>query len=381
MNSSTVKELAANASSQVLSEFFCPVKPIHIWDLSERTMFKITAAITIVVCPVTILLNILVILAVKLRRALKEHNSNILLASLAVADVLMGVVSMPLAICLDVLVLVKRYLSVGGFCRIAFVNDLTLYVGGCSSTYHLAVIAWERYVAIRKWREYKVIVTRGRIKKYAVIAWLLTMVIAIPPRFMKIGGVPYKYLVVVNILGSLPGLVCVILVGYFYIMVYLGVRKRNVNTLTEVRSLVQAKLATKVAKTTAMLTAAVLVSFIPSSVYLFFGEGYPGLRRSSYFRWSMMMAQLNSVINPVLYCYRDRRYRDAMLEMLKMKKTTAGRVKKHIKRIGSAQSVKDVPDNNRTPRSRIRSCGSIASLQLNQGQARKKGVCQFHRLK
>ncbi|XP_078362065.1 adenosine receptor A1-like [Oculina patagonica] len=358
-------DLATNASShvvQVLSEFFCPFEPVHIWVLSERTAFKIAAAITLMICPVAIFLNILVILAIKLNRELKEHNSNILLASLAVADVLIGAVSMPLAICLDVFILLKRYMTPGILCRIAFVNALTLYIGGCSSTYHLAVIAWERYVAITKSTEYKVIVTRGRVKKYAKSAWLLCLFITIPPRIMKLAGVQYKYLVVINMVATLPAVVCIILVGYFYLRVYLCVCKRNINSFSEVRSLIKAKLTTKVAKTTAMLTAAVLISFIPSSVYVLFGEANPALRRSSYFRWSMIMVHLNSVINPVLYCYRDRRYRNAMLEMITTKKTTAG-AKKIVRRIGSAQSVEDVPEINSTPRSRIRSCGSITNLE------------------
>lgn len=361
MNSSNT-DLAVNTSSQVLSEYFCPVKPIHIWVLSDRTMFKITAAITIILCPVVVLLNILVILAVKMRRELKEHNSNILLASLAIADVLFGAISIPLTISLDVLLLLKRFLNPDVFCRIALLNEMTLYLGGCSSTYHLAVIAWERYVAIRKWTEYKVIVTRGRVKKYARIAWLVAVFVSIPPRVMKLEFVeiPYKYLMIVSLVGVIPGAVSIILIGYFYILVYLGVRKRNIDTITEVRSLIKAKLATKVAKTTAILTGAVFISFIPSIIYLFFGEAYPVLRRSSYFRWSMMLAHLNSVFNPVLYCYRDRRCREAMLEMLKMRKPAASVQKNVRRRIGSIQLLEDPQENHGKPR--LRSCGSIRNL-------------------
>lgn len=118
MNSSDI-DSSTNASSSVLSEYFCPVKPIHIWVLSDRTMFKISAAITIILCPVIVLLNVLVILAVKTKRELKEHNSNILLASLAIADVLTGVISAPITISLDVLLLLKRFLIPDVFCRLA----------------------------------------------------------------------------------------------------------------------------------------------------------------------------------------------------------------------------------------------------------------------
>lgn len=354
MNSSDT-DSSANASSNVLSEYFCPVKPIHIWVLSDRTMFKIAAAITIILCPVIVLLNVLVILAVKTKRELKEHNSNILLASLAIADVLTGVISAPVTISLDVLLLLKRFLIPDVFCRLAWINEMTLFLGGCSSTYHLAVIAWERYVAIRKWTEYKVIVTRGRVKKYARIAWLVAVVVAILPRSMKLKffEVPYKYRMIASLVGVIPGAVSIILIGYFYILVYLGVRKRNIDTITEVRSPMKAKLATKVAKTTAILTGAVFISFIPSSIYLFFGDAYPIFRRSSYFRWSMMLVHLNSVLNPALYCYRDRRYREAILEILKIRKPTAG-VKKNIK------SLEDLEEKKGKPR--LRRCGSIRNL-------------------
>ena len=235
-------DLAASASSQVLSELFCP--PIHIWVLSDTTSFKITAATTISICPVTILLNILVIVAVKRKRDLQNNNSNTLLASMAVADVLVGAISMPLTIISDVLVLVK-FLNAGVFCEIVFVNDMVLYIGSCSSVYHLTVIAWERYVAIRKWANYKVIVTRGRVKKFARIAWLFAVLVPIPPSIMKIAGVEYKYLLVVDIVCVLPGIVCMTLIGYFYIQVYLGVRKWETEKISNVCSLIKAKAATK----------------------------------------------------------------------------------------------------------------------------------------
>ena len=361
MNSSDT-DSSANASSNVLSEYFCPVKPIHIWVLSDRTLFKITAAITIILCPVIVLLNVSVILAVKTKRELKEHNSNILLASLAIADVLTGVISAPVTISLDVLLLLKRFLIPDVFCRLAWINEMTLFLGGCSSTYHLAVIAWERYVAIRKWTEYKVIVTRGRVKRYARIAWyLVAVVVAILPRAMKLKffEVPYKYRMIASLVGVIPGAESIILIGYFYILVYLGVRKRNIDTITEVRSLMNTTLATKVAKTTAILTGAVFISFIPSSIYLFFGDAYPIFRRSSYFRWSMMLVHLNSVLNPALYCYRDRRYREAILEILKIRKPKAG-VKKNVRRNCSIKSLEDLEEKKGKPR--LRSCGSIRNL-------------------
>ena len=80
----TVKntESFANSSNETRSVFYCPELPQFIWDLNRTTSFKIIVAITAIACPVTVLLNLLVIVAVKTRRELKK-NSNILLSSLA----------------------------------------------------------------------------------------------------------------------------------------------------------------------------------------------------------------------------------------------------------------------------------------------------------
>ena len=266
-------DLTTDTSTFVPPALFCP--PIQTWVLSDTTLFKITAAVTIIICPVTILLNILVIIAVKRRGELK----NILLASMAVAGVLVGAVSMPLTIVSDVLVLAK-FLNAGLFCGIAFVNNTVLYIGSCSSVYHLTVIAWERHVAIGEWVNYKVIVTRGRVKKFARIAWLLAVLTPILPSVMKIAGVEYKYLLVVDIACVFPGTVCIALLSYFYIRVYFGMRKWEIEKIREVPCLIKTKLATKFAKTTAILTVVVLISFIPSLVFLLFGEIFPAVRRS-----------------------------------------------------------------------------------------------------
>ena len=271
---------------------------------------------------------------------MRNINSNIMLASMAVAGVLVGAVSMPLTITSDVLVLAK-FLGVSIFCGIAFVNDTVLYIGSSSSVYHLTVIAWERYVAIGEWEDYKAIVTRGRVKKFAKIAWLSAVLTPVPPTVMKIVGVEYKYLLAVDIACVLPGTVCLMLIGYFYIRVYRDMRKWETEKIREVRCIIKAKLTTKIAKTTAILTVVVLISFIPSLVFLLFGEIFSALRRSSFFRWSMMLAQLNSLFSPILYCCRDRRFREAFLEILKMKKP-ADSAQRKSRKIGFVDTLDDL---------------------------------------
>ena len=100
------------------------IATIHL-GLNHTTSFKIIVVITTIACPVTIELNLLGIIAVKTRRELKK-NSNILLSSVALADLLVGAVSMPLSITLDTLVN-ERVLDVDIICAIDSTSAYVMY--------------------------------------------------------------------------------------------------------------------------------------------------------------------------------------------------------------------------------------------------------------
>jgi len=78
----TVKttEALANSSEETRSVFYCPESPKFIWDFNHTTPCKITVAITSIACTVTILLNLLVIIAAKTRRELKQVQISCCLA-------------------------------------------------------------------------------------------------------------------------------------------------------------------------------------------------------------------------------------------------------------------------------------------------------------
>ena len=51
------------------------------------------------------------------------------------------------------------------------------------------MIAWDRFVAIRNWIAYKVIVTKSRPQKLAVITWLSAIVTVTPLSLFVITGI------------------------------------------------------------------------------------------------------------------------------------------------------------------------------------------------
>ena len=63
--------------------------------------------------------------------------------------------------------------------------------------------------------------------------------------------------------ASIVALICLIAITYFYFMMYLGMRKRKINGISPVSALI--KLKSKIARTTASQTAALICSpFLPA---------------------------------------------------------------------------------------------------------------------
>ena len=225
---------------------------------------------------------------------------------------------MPLAATFGIMIL--RNFSVEIICKLDYVSLIFLYAACCSSLYHLTVVAWERKVAITRPLVYRTLITKARVKKCAAVSWLLAIVTICPTYILEAAGVDYSYIDIVNIVCTLPAMGCVIAIIYLYVTIFLKVRKRKDNEMISVNALIQAKLETKVAKTTGILTMFLAISFLPAFAVLIGGAALPTFRRSSVVLWTQLLAHLNSLINPILYCYKIRRFRDAILEMLRFKK-------------------------------------------------------------
>ena len=300
------------------SVLICPHDPSFSWDLNDEIAYIVNTVITSITLPATVLLNLLLIIAVKRKKQLRQTNSTFLLASLAFADLLIGLVSMPLTIAFDLLVVHQVFLD--NVCEMDYVHGIFLYSACCSSLYHLTVIAWERNVAVTRKMEYKVVVTRSQVKKSAAIAWLAVVLTITPCYILEAIGVDYQYIEIAFIICILPAVVCVILIVYFYGRAYHAVRRRKDDQISQVTDLIKAKLETKLAKTTGMLTFMLIVSFVPSIIFLSCGTVWPVLHNSKFFLWGQMMTQLNSLINPSLYFYRNPRFRNASLELLDIRK-------------------------------------------------------------
>ena len=275
-----------------------------------------SSVVASIASPVAILLNAILIVAVVNKKKLRSI-CNILLASMAVADLLIGAVAQPLFFIAGIFRLLEDYETM---CALVLAGFFAMYLQS-ASIYHLAVLSCERYIAIKKGINYKFIVTKRRLVVCIIIMWVLTALSVAPTVPYVAGIINKKTRNVANAcLFTIPLTCCVAATAYFYIMIYLESRKKNENTVNSLN--VQAAIANmekKIAKTAFLLTMALLASFAPTFVLIFLTYLFGFNNRDAYL-WAVTLNQLNSCLSPVLYFYRSRRFRNTVLQMLNIKK-------------------------------------------------------------
>ena len=152
----------------------CPMNEM-VWK-QEYQMEKIAFAMTAIILnilsfPVTILMNVLVIVAVKTRPRL-QSKYNILLACLAGTDLLVGTASQPTFIAGQIYVI--KGFSLTEYCRYRKETNTLYTIPILVSLYHLTLISMERFVTMKYTLRYVTIVTGLRFKIAVVSSWVIT---------------------------------------------------------------------------------------------------------------------------------------------------------------------------------------------------------------
>lgn len=301
---------AGNPSLENQVTYECSYIPNFSWN-DDFVSPIATYVVSCVACPLTIVLNMLIIVVVVKKKTL-QSNYNILLCNMAVTDLLVGAVVQPLAI----VSWAFFFQGHGVHCTIETINTVIL-VGTCTcSVYHLTAIAWQRYVRTSlDLINNPTNVSRRRIKVLIFVAWLTALISTIPS-VMVVKGVYLQYSVYLDSLVFVTIVICWILVVYYYVSIYVKTRKINFHPSDQtVSQAAKAKMERRIALTSGLLTLMVFLFYSPNLVFVLCYVN-PIFCKSSYLLWALTLITLNSLANPILYCYRNRQLRQAALELL-----------------------------------------------------------------
>ena len=297
----------------------------YLTDDTYKNLVAITSIISIATLP-TIVLNAIIIFAVTAKRQLRS-NSNVLLACLASTDLLTGLVVQPLFMTVDI----ERMHGEGPYCAFEKVS-LIAFVGVCfASMFHLVLVCVDRYIATKHALRYKDIVTPQRITVCVGLAWGFTVLIIADLLVFAVIDSEFEtkfYFVCMKVNDAIVYSiisVCIVFIVYAYRYIYSETRRQEKRLKTEQLSHEEAKRlkkANKAAYTVTFILGALILSYLPAIIItlvtVYIAESTPSVMNMLW-SWSMTIISLNSLFNPIIYCWRIKKLRHAFLEILHLR--------------------------------------------------------------
>ena len=270
----------------------------------------LSIALNLVTCPLIILLNALVIAVVKTKRRL-QTNHNILLACLAATDLMLGIAVLPTYMAQEIYRLAGDSQSV--FCKI---SNTTRVLSTClvlASVFHLVLISIERLIAMKYSLRYHSIVTKFRLTVAVACSWFICVIFYLFLNFI----VPDKKFILAHTIVSSS----LFVIFYCHLSVYFVSRRHIIQIRSEqVSQEEKARLLKerKAWKTTSIIIGALFMCYIPDVLRIIAYVLRVLPRRIAIALWPLTFSIYfwTSLFNPIVYCWRSKVTREALMQML-----------------------------------------------------------------
>ena len=266
----------------------------------------------------TIALNVITIQALRKTRSLSKTLKTLLLG-LAVSDLGVGLLVQPLYIATLVMRIDRSTLFGWSVQCISYIFGLLGHVFSSASFFGIFALTVDRFLAIHLHLRYQEVVTYKRIVALVISIRVLSSALSL----LTLKGNLEKVLSsVIGIIGS----VCLIIAGTLCCKMHAVVRRhrREINCALKVQQLAQnGKLASDARmKKTALATFYMYIVFLGCYVPYFSVRAAFRIPGESVLRWHLShyfltLVFLNSSLNPLVYCWKMRNIRRAVMSVLR----------------------------------------------------------------
>ena len=293
----------------------------YLTDVTYPHLVALTVINLLAVLP-TILLNALVIVAVATRHRL-QSKSNVLVAWVAGADLLNGLVIQDIVIAVEL----TRIFSDGPFCRLEKASSVALIGSFFLSLSNFVLISIDRYISIKHPLRYTTIVTKQRIKTGLCVAWAIGLIVTIHEVTLAVidsgTDLYFLYMRVHSPILSILVLVAIVVIGYTYCYIFSESRRQKKRLQTEQLPAEEAKRLkkeNKAANTLTLILATLVITYIPTTVLVFFLAYSEQILEPHILAvissWVVTLSLLGSLCNPIIFFWRVTKMRHAILEIL-----------------------------------------------------------------
>ena len=264
--------------------------------------------ISIITCPVTTVLNALIMVAVKTKTQVRT-KSNIALACLSSTDAVMGVIGLPLFS--SWLIVELQGNTFGMHCELIGFTRTSLRLLTIASLLHLAIVNVERFIAIKHSLRYEIIVTEARLIGVSALLWTITLLLT----FLT-GNNYVQYDIGLTSL-------CIASIFSCQVVLYYETRRHEKKiALQQVSVEAREKFLRekKALKQTTTVIFFLIICYLPIIISRVFISTFVVLNsvNSVYFVHftGVFFVISNSLLNPIIHCVRMKKFRLALKELV-----------------------------------------------------------------
>ena len=260
-----------------------------------------------VTAPVAVVGNMLILILIYKYRSLRKP-CNILIASLALSDTLVGLIVQPLLIAQRILDFWQTH-----YCFLRF-----MYVWGSYALFFLtlsnmALVSMDRYLVIAKPFTYNTLVSTKRYVVFICGMWISINTIVTLYCFKIVENKTYLHLQ--TALMFIPLIIIFVCCTTIY---WIAVKqKKRIAAMSNTVASTD-KNVSKKANSILILALILLVCYLPQIVLLAY-RGTFGLKITNYVipdTWADTLTFVNSAINPFIFCYRINEFKEALMRLL-----------------------------------------------------------------
>ncbi|OCT94678.1 adenosine receptor A3-like [Xenopus laevis] len=279
---------------------------------------------------IAVLGNTLVIWAVRLNPALQD-TTFYFVVSLAIADFVVGVLVMPLAVILNMETQMHFHVCLYVCCSIIILTN--------ASILSLLAISVDRYLRIRIPTRYRTVVTKKRVFICIFFFWILSVLGALLPMFgwnnrsnLEEKERDYLRCEFIKVM-SLDFLVYFCFFGWVVIPLFL-----MVGLYTQIFSLIQKHMRHnininqgkqnyyskehKTARSLDLVMFLFVICWLPISIVNCISYFYPSVAENTAFQpavlLTILLSHLNSAMNPIVYAFKIRKFKYTFINIINM---------------------------------------------------------------
>ncbi|KAI5614432.1 adenosine A1 receptor b [Silurus asotus] len=297
----------------------------------EKSSPPLYIGMEVVIALASVLGNVMVVWAVKINRSLRD-TTFYFVVSLALADIAVGALVIPLAITISTGMRTHFYSCLMVACVMLVLTQ--------SSILALLAIAIDRYLRVKIPLSYKRVVTPKRAGTAVLVCWLVALIVGLTPMFgwnnlQKLNQsnssegpnpdvickfenvISMQYMVYFNFFGCvLPPLV-LMLVIYFEIfyMIHKQLNKRINKSASQTDPSRYYGKELKLAKSLALVLFLFAISWLPLHILNCITLFSPSPKTNLIIYVAILLSHGNSAVNPVIYAFRIRKFRIAFVKI------------------------------------------------------------------